>query len=58
MAGGFDGIIQGPNNILFRKIEFAILVHPLVKIFAQSAAGYGYVVSINQPVLQKEMEYF
>jgi hypothetical protein len=56
MPGRFDRFIERFDDILSVKIELAILVHPSVKVLAESFTGDGHVVALDKVVLQKVVQ--
>jgi hypothetical protein len=51
MPRRFDRFVQRIDDILSVKIEFAILVHPSVKILAEGFTGDSYIVALDEVVL-------
>ena len=56
MTSFLDGFVEGSDDILLIEVEFAVFVHPPIQVLAESETSNGHVVTVDQVLLQQEVE--
>lgn len=56
MTSFLDGFVEGSDDILLIEVEFAVFVHPPIQVLAEGETSNSHVVTVDQVLLQQEVE--